>query len=565
MRAFARAAWGYTRPYFRGAGFAPGLLLFAVVACQLGFVAAEVAKNQWRNDFFQSLQNKDWSEFVRQFWVYLAIAAALIVTSVYQQYFTQWLTMRWREWLAGRLLDRWLSKGAHYKMRFVEGAADNPDQRIAEDTRQFAASALSISVGLLGAVVTLVSFVAILWAISSTVGITIGGETYVVPGLLVWAALLYSLVGTVLAHVIGRALIALNFARDRVEGSFRFGLARVRNNSEEIAHLRGDEAERRELDGRFRDVLENWFALIRRQKLLGFFAQGFNHASLYFPYLVLAPFYFSGDMQLGVFMQAGSAFATVRVSLSFFVTAYRELTEWVAVTRRLEGLDRILDATHLLRTPIVEDPLGSSDPVMSVQALRVADQTGQRALGTLEALALNRGGTAVLRGKSGSGKTSIVRALAGLSPFADGVVRIAEGARLVALPQRSYLPPGSLKDAVVYPRDASEVDDDAVAAAFCDVGLRHLVDRLHDRDAVDDLSGGERQRVSMARVLLSEADVVLLDEPTSALEADAHRPLMEAIRRRLPDAAIMTTATSRSDEISCSPDIFERDEPHRAS
>ena len=564
MRAFARAAWGYTRPYFGSAGFGPVLLLFAVVACQLGLVAAEVARNHWRNDFFQSLQDKDWAEFVRQFWVYLAIAAALILTSVYQQYFTQWLTMRWREWLTSRFLDRWLSRGAHYKMRFVEGASDNPDQRIAEDTEKFAASALSISVGLLGAIVTLFSFVAILWSISATVGITMGGETYVIPGLLVWAALLYSLAGTVLAHVIGRALIALNYERDKVEGSFRFGLARVRNNSEEIALLRGDEAERRELDGRFRDVLGNWFALIRRQKLLGFFADGFKHVSLYFPYLVLAPFYFSGEMQLGVLMQAGSAFATVRTSLSFFVTAYRELTEWVAVTRRLEGLDQTLDCARVLRKATAEMSRGSDGPVVSVRQLRVTDPTRTRVVGSLDELDLDRGGTASLRAKSGSGKTSVVRALAGLSPFANGDVRFAEGAKLIALPQRSYMPVGSLKEAIVYPLPAAEVADDIVAAALADVGLGRLVDRLHDRQVVDNLSGGERQRVSVARVLLSDADVVLLDEPTSALEADAHRRLIEAIRKRLPDAAVITTATSHSDEISSLPDIFERDEPPRA-
>lgn len=553
MRSFLRAAWGYTRPYFHGrAGLAPILLLAAVVACQLGFVAAEVARNHWRNDFFQSLQDRDWDEFVRQFWVYLAIAAALILTSVYQQYFTQWLSMRWREWLTSRFLDRWLSGSAHYQVRFLDGSGDNPDQRIAEDTKKFAVAALSLSVGLLGALVTLASFVAILWSISATVRVSLGSETYVVPGLLVWAALAYSIAGTLLAHVIGRLLIALSYEQDKVEGSFRFGLARVRNHSEEIALLGGDGAERLQLDGRFRDVLQNWFALIRRQKLLGFFAESYKHASLYFPYLVLAPFYFSGEMQLGVLMQAGSAFATVRTSLSFFVTAYRELSEWIAVTQRLSGLDQDLDRVQSLRSPIIEDATLAGQPVVSVQALRVMGGARGGTIGALHELNLDRGGTVVLHGRSGSGKTSVLRVLAGIWPFADGTVRVANGRRVIALPQRSYMPTGTLKEALAYPLRGDHVADHAVQDALRDVGLSDFVDRLYDRKIVDTLSGGERQRVSIARILISDAEVVLLDEATSALEASAQDELLLAVRRRLPRAVIIATATSASIEIVCS-------------
>lgn len=554
MRAFVRAAWGYTKPYFRGRlGTGPILLLTAVVACQLGFVAAEVARNHWRNDFFQSLQDKDWDEFVRQFWVYLAIAAALILTSVYQTYFSQWLSMRWREWLTSRLLDRWLRDGAHYKIRFLDGSGDNPDQRIAEDTKKFAVTALSLSVGFLGALVTLASFVAILWSISATVGITLGGETYVVPGLLVWAALAYSVVGTLLAHVIGRALIALNYQQDKVEGSFRFGLARVRNHSEEIALLGGDSAERQHLDGRFRDVLQNWFSLIRRQKLLGIFAEFYKHASLYFPYLVLAPFYFAGEMQLGVLMQAGSAFATVRTSLSFFVTAYRELSEWVAVTQRLSGLDHDLERLQSSHSADVEKTTLSGHALISVRGLRVMDGADGNSIGALDKLDLGEGDAVILHAKSGTGKTSIVRVLAGAWPYADGTVKLSNGKRIIALPQRSYMPGGTLKDCVTYPHQAEHVTDQAAKLALRDVGLGHLSDRLHDEKVVETLSGGERQHVSIARVLLSDADVVLLDEATSALEPGAQEELLAAIRRRLPRAAIVATATSTADRISFAP------------
>ena len=542
MTTFFRAAWRYTRPYFlsRSGGVALALLATAI-GFQLAVVAAEVARNQWRNDFFQSLQDRNWDEFVRQFWVYVVIAAGLIVSTVYQRYFVQSLTIRWRGWLTQHFVGRWLRGPTHYQMRLLAATADNPDQRIAEDTRKFAEHALSLFVGLIGAIVTLFSFVTVLWLISPPVTVTVIGEDRVIPGLLVWCALGYSIVGTYLAHLIGRILIPLRFQQDHREGDFRFGLVRIRDNAEEIATLKGEPVEREELATRFDRVVHNWYALIGREKRLGFFAEAYKHASLYFPYLVLAPLYFAGTLQFGLLMQAGSAFAIVRTSLSYFITAYQELAEWIAVTQRLSGLDRELDSVERLQG--LSFAQASEGTRLDAAEVKVWDPSHARMLGTLEHLSLAPGDSHTLRSESGSGKTSIVRTLAGIWPFADG--RISLGSAPMALPQRSYLPLGSLKKAVTYPLPAHTIDDGAVQAALHAVGLGRLADHLDDTKVADTLSGGERQRVGFARILIARPSLVILDEPTSALDVEAHSELLATLRSRLPECAIFrTSATS---------------------
>lgn len=540
---FLHDAWRFTRPYFFArSNPIPLLLLVTAIGCQLAVVAAEVARNQWRNDFFQALQDRSWDAFVREFWVYLIIAAVLIVATVYQKYFVQSLTIRWRGWLTTHFLERWLEGATHYRMKLVPGSPDNPDQRIADDTLKFADHALSIAIGLLGAIVTLISFVVILWSISVPLPITIAGRDYVIPGMLVWAAVVYSIVGTLLSHFIGRILIPLNYRRDRLEGEFRFALVRTRDYGEEIATLQGENAEQAELKTRFGNIVSNWFALIQREKLLGFFAEGHKHASLYFPYLLLAPFYFSGEMQLGVLMQAGSAFAIVRGALSYFITAYQQLTEWVAATQRLAGLDNQLQA---VANPTFAGQSRQAPAELNVRNLKVWEASHARVIGQLDHLTLKSGEEHVFSAPSGSGKSSIVRAICGIWPFADGNV-ITSG-KVMTLPQRSYIPLGTLKQAACYPQLVGDVDDVTVKQALSDVGLERLSDQLDATGLASTLSGGELQRLALARALLAKPDVLILDEPTSALDAESRRQLLKILRERLPRTAILSTAVSESD------------------
>ncbi|MDH4981192.1 ABC transporter ATP-binding protein/permease [Hyphomicrobium sp. D-2] len=543
MKIFLRSVWGYTKPYFFSrAGLLPSLLLVVAITFQLIVVAAEVARNQWRNDFFESLQKRDWDEFVHQFWVYLVIAAVLIVGTVYQTYFIKSLSVRWRRWLTEHFVNRWLDDASHYRMKLLPVRGDNPDQRIADDTRKFAENALSLCVGLIGAVVTLASFITVLWLISPPVSVSFMGEQRVVPGLLVWCALIYSAIGTWVAHLIGRYLIPLNYQHDRLEGDFRFDLVRVRDSGEQIATLHGEQVEKDILAGRFARVVDNWFALIRREKLLGFFSEGFKHASLYFPYLVLAPFYFAETLQFGQLMQAGSAFSIVRVSLSYFVTAYQQLAEWVAVTQRLDGLDADLSAAQKLGTlPPFEREPAADMPGLSAENLVAWNVDRDRELGTLPSLHMVPGEMHTLRSRSGSGKTSIVRALASLWPFTSGRLEIS-GRKLV-LPQNAYMPPGTLKRALVYPLGEQEVDDTTAIAALAAVGLSSLADHLQDESVIARLSGGERQRIAFARALIFKPDVLVMDEPTSWLDQRAHDELFDVLKLHLPRAIVLSTST----------------------
>jgi len=296
--------WRLTAPYFRSEDWRRGCgLLASVIAIELFLVGINVALNEWNNRFYNALQNHNWHAFVTELLFFCCLAAAYILLTVYQLYLNQWLQIGWRRWMTRSLLGNWLSAANHYRMQLLGDAADNPDQRIAEDINLFVERALSIGVGLLGSVVTLVSFVVILWGLSAQAPLQLFGTTLSIPGYLVWAALSYAAVGTFVTHFIGWRLIGLNFEQQRFEADFRFNLVRVRENAEQIALLRGETTERKRLLGRFGSVVVNWFAIMRRQKKLTFFTASYNQVAIVFPFVVVSPAYFAGAIQLGGLMQ----------------------------------------------------------------------------------------------------------------------------------------------------------------------------------------------------------------------------------------------------------------------
>ena len=335
-RHFTRIAVPYFRSEDKWAG--RGLLL-AVIALQLFQVWLNVRFNAWYNTFYTALQNKDWNTFIFQIGVFSLLAAFFIVSAVYQLYLQQWLQIRWRNWLTQRYLGRWLGQGTHYRMRLKGDQADNPDQRIADDIRQFVDSTLDIGIALLGSIVTLVSFIVILWTLSSATPLMIGSQTYNVPGYLVWAALIYAVLGTWVTHLVGRPLVKLNFDQQRYEADFRFSLVRLRENAEEVTLLAGEPAEEARLRDRFSWVIRNWYDIMSRRKRLTFLTAGYSQVAIIFPFLVVSPVYFFGSMTLGGLMQISSAFGQVQSALSFFVTAYTSIADWKAVLNRLAGFD----------------------------------------------------------------------------------------------------------------------------------------------------------------------------------------------------------------------------------
>jgi len=542
FRSSARNFTSIATPYFRGDDRWPGrILLVSVIALQLFQVWLNVKFNSWYNTFYNALQNKDWNVFIYQLGVFSILAAAFIVTAVYQLYLQPWLQIRWRRWLTKRYLGRWLEPGTHYRMRLKGDQADNPDQRIADDIRQFISSSLDIGIALLGSIVTLVSFVVILWNLSAATPLMIGSKSFEVPGYLVWAALIYAIIGTWVTHLVGRPLVKLNFDQQRYEADFRFSLVRLRENAEQVTLLSGEEAEEGRLRDRFANVVRNWYGIMHRTKRLTFLTAGYNQVAIIFPFLVVSPVYFFGAMTLGGLMQVASAFGQVQSSLSFFVTAYTNIADWKAVLDRLAGFEASIDwARGLDQTAPRVELISDGGDALHVEDLAVSVPSGQEIV-RVKDLSIELGERVLVTGPSGSGKTSLFRALGGVWPFGEGSIRIPKGANLLVLPQRPYLPLGTLRGALAYPGPENSFTPKEIDEVIDAVGLSDLRDEL-DVTAywADKLSGGEQQRLSIARALLQKPDWLFLDEATSALDEPAESELYRLLLTRLPNAAIVS-------------------------
>lgn len=515
-------------------------LLAAVIAAQCTQVCLTVWFNYWNALFFDALQNKDLPAFWQQLITFMVIAAAFIVVAGYQLYLNQWLQIRWRRWMTHRYLDHWLKDGVHYRMRLSGDAADNPDQRIADDITMFVDQTLTLGVGLLAAVTTLGSFSVILWGISSQIPLSIAGYTLPIPGSLVWIALGFSLAATVGTHLIGRALIGLNFNKQRIGADFRFALVRLRENSEQVAMLRGEAPERALLSRRFASIVQNWHAIMQRQKTLTFFTSGYNQFAVILPYALLARPFFSGQVALGTVMQTAGAFGQVQTSFSFFVNSYASLAEWKAVVDRLSEFETQTTLAGISAARGVEFDKGRHDAALSIADVHVTTPGGALLLEDAN-FTVQAGKTLLLTGPSGCGKTTLLRAICGLWPHSRGRIAVAPEARLLVLPQRPYLPLGSLRAALTYPATEDAVSDKSLRAALAKVGLAELMPAL-DRIAKwsDILSLGEQQRIGFARALLTRPDVLLLDEATSALDEPSEVSLYRALRAELPDAAVVS-------------------------
>ena len=534
--------WRIASPYFRSEDrWAGRLLLAAVIAIELSIVGITVLLNEWNNRFYNALQDRNWDAFVHQLLYFCVLAASYIMLAVYQLYLNQWLQIRWRRWLTGAYLDHWLTGANHYRMQLLGEAADNPDQRIAEDIQMFIDRTLSIGVGLLGAIVTLGSFVVILWSLSAAAPLPLFGMTVAIPGYLVWAALLYAILGTALTHLIGRALIALNFQQQRYEADFRFNLVRVRENSEQIALLDGERAERDRLLVRFGNVVANWLAIMSRQKKLTFFTAGYAQASVVFPFIVVSPAYFAGAVQLGGLMQTAAAFNSVQGALSFFIGVYRQLAEWRAVIERLAGFDASVAAARAVAvTPPVIAVVPSEAATVTFKDLAVRLPNGVPLVNASD-IAIGLGERVLVSGPSGSGKSTLFRALAGVWPFGSGTIMVPKNARVMMLPQRPYFPIAPLAAAVAYPAEPGTFDAARVAELVAAVGLPELAKRIEQEAHWNRmLSPGEQQRLGIARALLHAPDYLFLDEATASLDEPAEAALYHLLEQRLAAATIVS-------------------------
>jgi putative ATP-binding cassette transporter len=530
-RGFLRQAWDLAWPYWNSdeKWSARGLLL-AVIALNLITVALNVRLNSWNNDFYNALQQYDWPEFWRQFAIFAIIAFLLIVVAVYSLYLRQILHIRWRRWLTDCFLRDWLGNQAYYRLQLDQTTTDNPDQRISDDLDRFATITLALSLGLLSSLVTLASFITILWTLSGALIVPLGRQFSIeIPGYMVFAALIYAVAGTLLTRWIGYPLIRLNFDQQRYEADFRFSMVRLRENAENVAFYGGEAREFDTFEIRFRRIVANWWGIIRRRKKLTWFTTGYSQLAIIFPFVVAAPRYFDKAIQLGGLMQISSAFNQVQDSLSFIITSYTEIAEYQAVVQRLFGFrERVngIAAETSAPQPIEIERSGHGVEVDRLD-LNLPDN---QLLRPNISLAAARGESLLITGASGLGKSTLLRAIAGLWPFGRGRIRVGDG-RCLFLPQRPYLPLGTLADALAYPRAAAELPRENLAEALRAVGLPELVDRLDEEtNWAQRLSIGEQQRLAFARVLLARPEIVFLDEATSALDETAEISLYRLLR-----------------------------------
>ena len=543
IRATLVIVWRIAIPYFRSEDrFAGRWLLASVIAIELSLVAIDVVLNQWYNRFYNSLQDRNWEGFVWNIGFFIAIASLAVALSIYQLYLNQWLQIRWRRWMTSRYLGQWLHEANHYRMQLTGDAADNPDQRIADDVRQFIEQTIGIGVGLLSAIVSLASFVVILWGLSNAAPLFLFGLDWSIPGYLVWAALIYAVFGTALTQWVGSPLVNLSFEQQRYEADFRFNLVRVRENSEQIALLRGEPAERERLAERFGRVVENWYQIMSRTKRLTAFTTSYTQAAVIFPFVLAAPAYFAGKIQLGGLMQTAQAFGQVQKALSFFVSIYRSLAEWRAVVARLDGFEMSIEsAAHLAaRPPAIDVVAANGGDKIDLEQLMVRLPSGVPLI-SAESFSINPNERTLVTGPSGAGKSTLFRAIAGVWPFGSGSIAIPAHASLMMLPQRPYFPIGTLKAAIVYPAQVDDFGTERVKDVLAAVGLSRLEPQLDEEAHWNRmLSLGEQQRLGLARALLHAPQYLFLDEATASLDEPAEAKLYRLLEERLPATTIVS-------------------------
>ncbi len=529
---FFRRTWAMITPYWRSEEKGRAwLLLAAVIGLSLFSVAISVWINHWYKDFYNALEKKDTAAFWQLIGYFGGIAAVAILGAVYRLYLTQMLTIRWRAWLTEKHFSRWLAHKNYYQLE-QGGYTDNPDQRISEDLNNFTSGTLSLGLGLLRNVVSLVSFSIILWGVSGS--IEVFGVT--IPGYMFWCALLYAAVGSWLTHLIGRRLIGLSNQQQRFEADLRFSMVRVRENAESIALYNGEPNERQRLSTRFGKVWQNFWDIMKVSKRLTFFTAGYSQIAIIFPFIVAAPRYFTGKIELGELMQINSAFGNVQENFSWFINAYSELATWRATSDRLLSFQQAMSDNEQ-RTPAIDVRPEGERLVIKDLGMDLADG---RHLLTDADMTVEPGERVMLSGRSGSGKSTLLRAMGHLWPAGHGSIRLP-ATRYLFLPQKPYLPIGTLKAVLSYPQDHSVYPVERYAQVLETCRLPHLVNRLDEANHWQRmLSPGEQQRLAFARALLFAPRWLYMDEATSAMDEEDEATLYQALIDQLPGLSIVS-------------------------
>ncbi|MCH3949496.1 MAG: ABC transporter ATP-binding protein/permease [Acidaminococcus sp.] len=535
-----RQVWHLTRSYWKSEEKKKAfLLLAAILVLNLGVVYMLVLLNEWNNAFYTALQNYQTEEIFSQLWRFTKLAFTYIVLAVYAYYLQQTLILNWRRWLTNRYMDEWLQSKTYYRLEMFGKDMDNPDQRISEDVSLFVTRTLSFFIGIIKALCTLLSFVAILWQLSGPLSFQFMGRTWTINGYMVWVAVGYAVIGTYLTHKVGHRLVGLNFVQQRYEADFRFSMMRMRENAESVAFYHGESHERKVFGERFKRLLDNFWKIVQKQKQLVWLNSGYSQIAIIFPFVVAIPRYLKKELTLGGLMQVATAFGRVQESLSYFVDVYASLAEWQAVVDRLTSFGAHMQAVREAGNQEHVERRFVNQPEIEIENLEVDLPNGQAILKPLS-LTFEPGENVLIRGSSGSGKSTLLRALAGIWPFARGKVTMPDFEHVMFIPQRPYLPLGKLRDAVLYPGTRHRTDEE-LKALMTDCRIGYLADRLdQEADWSHVFSVGEQQRLAFVRALIYEPAWLFMDESTSALDEDTEAAMYKLLAERLTKTTLVS-------------------------
>jgi putative ATP-binding cassette transporter len=537
---FWLSARGFWRP--RGDRLA-WLLTGTILLTVLLYLAASYGMNVWNRAIFDALERRDGGTVLYLSLIYVPLLVASVAVMLLQVYARMTTQRRWRAWLNNHLLDRWLKNGRYYQLNLVAGDHQNPEYRIADDVRVATESPVEFATGLLTAVLSAVTFIFVLWTIGGALTFTIAGATITIPGFLVVAAVIYAVLASGSMVFIGRRFVTVSETKNQAEAEYRYVLTRLRENGESIAVLGGEEEERNAVDGTLTNVLRRWRQICFQTVRTTIVSQTSGYIAPVLPIILCAPKFLNGTMTLGQVMQAASAFTIVQAAFNWLVDNYPRLADWTASARRVASLMVSLDA--LERAEKGEGVSRIERTEGTAAALRLSDlsvtlDTGKAVVKDAE-VDIMPGERVLVAGESGTGKSTLVRAISGLWPWGEGIVQVASGAKMFLMPQRAYVPVGTLRRAATYPEPADSKGIEEVAEALKRVGLKHLIDRLEEEAPWDQtLSGGEKQRLAFARIVLHRPDIVVLDEATSALDPDSQDKLMELLTTELDATTIVS-------------------------
>ena len=538
-RQFFKDVWYLTKSYWQSEEKKKAFwLLTCIIALTLGIVFMLVQLNTWNNSFYSALQNYDAEKISSELIHFSWLAAIYIILAVYSYYLQQTLILHWRRWLTTRFIDIWLQNKTYYNLQMFGKDTDNPDQRISEDVRQFVEMTLGFAIGILKSLCTFISFVFILYQLSGSLSFSFMGKTWTIHGYMLWASLLYSVLGTYITHVVGRKLVKLNFIQQRYEADFRFSMIRLRESAESVAFYRGEAQEGRVFKNRFKLLLDNFWQLVNKQKQLVFLNSGYSQIAIIFPFVVAMNRYLSKEVSLGGLMQVASAFGRVQDSLSYFVDMYSSIAQWQAVVMRLTYFGRHMHEVSQQAEQFHVERFATSEAV-SVEQMQVNLPDDTALLQDIN-FTLQPGRNVLIKGVSGSGKSTLLRALAGIWPFVTGKINLPKTEELMFIPQKPYIPLGSLREALLYPGKKPLSDEELLYLLdLCQIGyLRDKLDLVADWSHV--LSVGEQQRLAFVRAHIQEPKWLFLDEATSALDEDTEAAMYALLAERLTQTTLVS-------------------------